>query len=108
MEDSAGNAEAEMSIVEESINFKINALKETWVGTIQELVDRGDIGKIIDGLVKLSEAIGSVAENFGLLGMGVTGGGIFATIKAFKAFKGDGKCGLKNRPHFKLNMPSVA
>ena len=105
MEDSAGNAEAEMSIVEESINFKINALKETWVGTIQELVDRGDIGKIVDGLTKLSEAIGFVVENLGLLGTIGAGGGIFATIKAFK---GDGKCGFKNRPHFKLNMPSVA
>lgn len=102
MEDSAGNAETEMSIVEESINFKINALKETWVGTIQELVDRGDIGKIVDGLTKLSEAIGFVVEKLGLLGTIGAGFGIF------KAFQGDGKCGFKNRPHFKLNMPSVA
>lgn len=104
MEGAAGSADAEMSIVEESIDYKLNALSETWTGVIQKLIDRGDLGKLIDMLTSLSEAVGSVAENFGLLGMGVAGGGIFAAIKAFQ---GDGKCGFKNRPHFKLNMPSV-
>lgn len=81
MEDSAGNADAEMSIVEESINFKINALKETWVGTIQGILKRDDIGAVVDALTKLSGAIGFVIEKLGLLGTIGVGAGIFAGAK---------------------------
>lgn len=77
MENAAGAADAEMSIIQESIDYKLNALKETWVGTVQEIVDRGDIGTIIDALTKLSEAIGFVADKAGLLGtIGTIGAGI--------------------------------
>lgn len=77
MEEAAGSADSEMAIVEESIDYKINALKETWVGVAQEMIDRGDLGKLIDGLVKLSEAIGYVLDKAGLLGTaGLIGGGI--------------------------------
>ena len=77
MEGAAGSADAEMSIVQESIDYKLNALKETWVGVAQEMIDRGDFGKVIDGLVKLSEAIGFVLDKAGLLGTaGIIGGGI--------------------------------
>lgn len=77
MEGAAGSADAEMSIVEESIDFKLNKLQQTWVSTIQNIVDRGDLGTAIDGLTKLSEAIGWVIDKFGALGTtAIIGGGI--------------------------------
>lgn len=81
MEGAAGAADAEMGIIQESIDFKLNALKETWVGTIQNIVDRGDLGTAIDGLTKLSEAIGWVIDKAGMLGTIGIGAGIFAGIK---------------------------
>ena len=81
MEGAAGSADAEMSIVEESIDFKLNKLQQTWVGTIQNIVDRGDLGTAIDGLTKLSEAIGWVIDKAGMLGTIGIGAGIFAGIK---------------------------
>lgn len=81
MEGAAGSADAEMSIVEESIDFKLNKLQQTWVGTIQNIVDRGDLGTAIDGLTKLSEAIGWVVDKAGLLGTIGLGAGLFAGFK---------------------------
>lgn len=81
MENSAGNADAEMGIVEQSIDYKINALKETWVGTIQGILKRDDIGAVADALTKFSEAIGFVIDKLGLLGTLAAGAGIFAGIK---------------------------
>ena len=81
MAGAAGAADAEMGIIQESIDFKLNALKETWVGTAQAIVDRGDLGAAIDGLTKLSEAIGWVIDKFGVLGTSAGIGGIFAGFK---------------------------
>lgn len=81
MEGAAGSADAEMSIIEQSLEFKLNALKQTWVGTAQAILERGDFGKVIDGLTKLSEAIGFVVDKAGLLGTIGLGAGIFAGIK---------------------------
>ena len=67
MENAAGSADAEMSIVEESIDFKLNALKETWVGTAQEILNRGDLGNAVDGLIKLSEAFGWIITKTGIV-----------------------------------------
>lgn len=81
MANAAGSADAEMKIIQESIDFKINALKETWVGIFQNLIDRGDIGKIVDGLTAISEAIGAITKNLGLLGTAGVGLGAFFGIK---------------------------
>lgn len=81
MEQSAGSSDKEMETIRQSLDFKINALKETWVGTAQEMIDRGDFGKIIDGLTKLSETIGFVVDKAGLLGTIGLGAGIFAGVK---------------------------
>lgn len=67
MDEAAGSSDREMETVKESLEYKINALKETWVGTAQDILDRGDLGKIIDALTTVSEAIGSVTSNIGLL-----------------------------------------
>lgn len=72
MENSAGSADREMSTIEQSLDYKINSLKQTWVGTVQQMVDRGDFGNIIDGLTKLSEGIGFLISKLGLLGTAIT------------------------------------
>lgn len=81
MEDASGSADREMGIIQESITYKLNALKETWVGTAQAMIDRDDFGTIIDGLTKLSEAIGFVIDKVGLLGTMGIGAGLFAGFK---------------------------
>ena len=70
-----------MSIVESSIDYKLNKLQQTWVGTAQAIVDRGDLGTAIDGLTKLSEVIGWVIDKAGLLGTISLGAGLFASFK---------------------------
>ena len=69
-----------MSIIEQSLEYKMNALKETWIGTVQEMIDRGDLGTLVDGLTGLSEAIGFVLGKAGLLGSVGIGAGIFSGI----------------------------
>lgn len=67
MEDSAGAADREMEIIKQSWDYKINALKETWVGTLQELVNRKDVGNVIDFLTNVSTGIGNIVSNLGLV-----------------------------------------
>ena len=81
MENAAGSADREMSIIEQSLSYKINELKQTWVGNAQTMIDRGDFGKIIDNLTKLSEAIGFVIDKAGMLGTIGLGVGLFSGIK---------------------------
>lgn len=89
MQTAAGAADAEMGIIEESLDFKINRLKETWVGAIQELIDRGDLGKLIDNLTELSEVLVSISE--GIMSIAKTLGPAGSIISAGligSAFKG--------------------
>lgn len=81
MDKSAGSSEAEMSAIESSLSYKINALKETWVGCVQDMVDRGDLGTIVTGLTKVSEAITFLLDKLGILGSIGLGAGIFSGIK---------------------------
>ncbi len=81
MDNASGSSDREMETVKQSITYKLNELKETWVGTIQELIDRGDIGKLVDGLTKLSEGLGFVIDKLGILGSIGLGAGIFSGIK---------------------------
>ena len=81
MDEAAGSSDREMETVKESLEYKINALKETWVGTAQDIIDRGDLGKIIDALTTVSEAIGSVTSNIGLLKAAALGIGAALSFK---------------------------
>ena len=67
MDKSAGSSDREMQVVESSLEYKLNSLKETWVGTAQAIIDRGDLGIVIDGITKLSEALGFLIEKIGLV-----------------------------------------
>ena len=93
MEQSAGSSDREMSIIEQSLTYKINALKETWVGAVQQMVDRGDLGTIITGLIKLSEGITFVTGNLGLLKTAALG------ITAALSFKNIGECNYISKFH---------
>lgn len=62
MENSAGSADKEMAVIEQSLEYKINALKETWVGFAQNAITQDSLGNIIDFLTTLSEAISKVVE----------------------------------------------
>lgn len=73
MEGAAGSADREMSIIQDSLEYKINALKNEWVGTLQTLIDRGDLGTIVDNLTKVSEGIGFVTSKLGLLKTAIIG-----------------------------------
>jgi TP901 family phage tail tape measure protein len=87
MENAAGSADAEMSIVEDTITYKINALKETWVGIIQDIINRDDFGTLIERLTKLSEVINTLINNVGVLGTIGIGTGVIALFKNFGGLK---------------------
>ena len=67
MDQSAGSSDREMQVVESSLEYKLNSLKETWVGTAQSIIDRGDLGIVIDGLTKISEVLGTLIDKIGLV-----------------------------------------
>ena len=77
MAQSAGSAMNEMGIIEESLEYKLNALKETGVGVFQNLFDRGDLGAAIELLT------GVLAESFGLFGTTIATIGIVKFIRNF-------------------------
>ena len=83
MENSAGNADKEMSIIMESLEYKLNALKQTGVGIWQNLFPREDLGNIIDFLTTIA---GLIEKLTGFLGPGGTllaGGALAAFIANF-------------------------
>lgn len=47
MDQSAGSSDREMQVVESSLEYKLNSLKETWVGMAQAIIDRGDLGIVM-------------------------------------------------------------
>lgn len=95
MEQSAGAADAEMGIVEQSIDFKLNRLKQTWVGMLQELANRGTLGNIIDTLSNLSEGIDKVVTSS--VGLPAVTSAIVTLYTAFQT-KGGGISNTKSIP----------
>lgn len=86
MDNAIGSSDKEMETAKQSITYKLNELKQTWVGTVQDIANRDDLGKIVDGLTDLSSAIGFVIDKLGLVGtVGLFGAstGIFKFIKNF-------------------------
>ena len=67
MSESAGSSEREMDIIRDSLEFKLNSLRETWVGTLSEIADRGVVGGFLDSLNSISEGVSGVIEKIGIL-----------------------------------------
>jgi len=83
MGDSAGDADREMSIIMDSLEYKINALKETGVGIWQNLFPREDIGNAVELLTGLLEIIQKVTDVLGPAGTLATVAGAGALFKSF-------------------------
>lgn len=73
MANSAGNAMKEMETIYGSLEYKINALKETGTGILQNLFQREDIGTVVDALTKLLEFIDKATEKLGLFKTTIAG-----------------------------------
>lgn len=83
MKNSAGNAMKEMEIIEQSASYKLNALKETAVGTFQNLFETNEMKAVIDLLTTLLNVIDKLTEHLGLFGVLLPAIGITAFIKNF-------------------------
>lgn len=68
MVNSAGSAEAEMENIYQSLDYKLNALQETWVGVAQNLFDTDQMKLVVDGLIALSDAVDWLTDKLGLFG----------------------------------------
>lgn len=68
MANSAGSAEAEMENIYQSLDYKLNALQETWVGVAQNLFDTDQMKLVVDGLTALSNAVDWLTDKLGLFG----------------------------------------
>lgn len=89
MANSAGSAEKEMSIVTETLTYKLNALKETGVGVAQNLFDRSRLGLAVDGLTSILNVVDKVTEKLGLfktVALGITAALSFKNIGRNKMF----------------------
>ena len=79
MANSAGSADREMGVIEQSMEYKLNNLKQTAVGVFQNLLDRDDLKGAVDALTGFLIIIDKLTEKLGLLPtLGLTLGGIFA------------------------------
>ena len=85
MSNSAGSAEAEMSIAMDSIDYKVNALKETFTGVAQNLFQRDDMKTAISLLQGLAAVVDTVTEKIGLFGT------LGATLGGFLSYKNIGR-----------------
>ena len=73
MENAAGSADAEMSIIQDSIEYKLNALKQTWTGVLTDVISRDSFKGTVDNLTSISEALGGVISKIGLLKTAIIG-----------------------------------
>lgn len=75
-----------------SIEYKLNYLKQTWVSVLQSTVDRNSFKVFIDFLSAVSEGLGSIISNLGLLKTAIIGiGTVLGTKKLGILSKYDGR-----------------
>lgn len=89
MENSAGNAEKEMSVIMDSLDYKINQLKETGTGLFQNIFQTDDMGNIISLLTGLLNLLNGLTDTFGFLGTVMLAVPIVNFIKNFS-------CSIRN------------
>lgn len=83
MANSAGNAEAEMAIAIDSIEYKANTLSEIGTGIAQNLFRRDDMKSVLDTINSIGEKIQWLTDKLGLFGTIGLGAGLFAGVKNF-------------------------
>lgn len=81
MKTSAGNAEAEMAVAMDSIDFKLNRIRETGTGIAQNLFDREEVKSVLDAIGTLGDGLDWLTDRLGLVGSVGLGAGLFAGIK---------------------------
>lgn len=93
MENSAGSADRAMSVIMDSLDYKLNTTAETATGIFQNLFKREDVKSVIDVLNSVMGILDNVTEKLGLFGSLSFGAGLFAGIKNVGSPK---MFGLKN------------
>ncbi|MBD5551977.1 MAG: phage tail tape measure protein [Lachnospiraceae bacterium] len=86
MANSAGNAEAEMSVAMDSIDYKLNKVKETGTGIAQNLFAGEETKSILDIISSLGDGLDWLTGKLGLfksIGLGSLGVGITSFVKNF-------------------------
>ena len=63
MENAAGSSDREMSVIESSLSYKLNNLKQIYIGFAEELFSRDDLGKIIDSAAEASEGLTKAVDS---------------------------------------------
>ena len=67
MENAAGSSDREMGIIRDSMEFKLNAIKQEWIETLTTITDSGDLKSLLDFILKVSEGLGNIVSNLGLI-----------------------------------------
>lgn len=75
MANSAGSAEKEMSVIMDSLDYKLNRLGETSTSIAQNLFQRDDMKNVVDGLTSILEVVNQLTDKLGLFGTVSTIGG---------------------------------
>lgn len=86
MSNSAGNAEAEMTVAMDTINYKLNTVKETGTGIAQNLFAQEDMKSALDVIGSIGNGIDWLTGKLGLfktIGAGGLGVGIIKFVKSF-------------------------
>lgn len=81
MSESAGSADKEMGIIMDSLEYKLNALKETGTGIAQNLFQKDDMKAVVDGLTGILTIIEKLTDSLGLFGTIGLGTGLFQLFK---------------------------
>ena len=102
MENSAGSSDKEMSIAKDTLDYKINKLKETWTGFLQEIADQKTTGGVIDFFTAVSDVITNIVSGLGLLKTTVIS--VFAVIAAKNNL---GRANYISSPSYCLNVSRV-
>jgi hypothetical protein len=82
MAKSAGNADKEMAVIQESLEYKINRLNETITGIAQNLFERDDMKAVVDGFTDVLNIIEVLTDQIGLFGSAIASAGIVTSIKS--------------------------
>lgn len=79
MANSAGNAEAEMAVAMDSIDYKLNKVKETGTGIAQNLFGQEEMKAILDSITSIGNGLDWLTDKLGLFGSISTIGSGFAS-----------------------------